>query len=75
MTRTAIWAITLMDQGNGKGSAGWNNEHSSGSAALRLFRRSGSEGGAREGAVQQDLRVLLAKSSKPVPVKSVCRRP
>ena len=26
-------AITMMDQGNGKGSAGWNNEHSSGSAA------------------------------------------
>ena len=32
-----ILAITLMDQGNGKGSAGWNNEHSSGSAALCFF--------------------------------------
>ena len=30
-------AITMIDQGNGKGSAGWNHEHSSGSAAYGFF--------------------------------------
>jgi len=32
-----ILAITMMDQGNRKGSAGWSNEHSSGSAAYGFF--------------------------------------
>ena len=40
------FVITLMDQGNGKGLVGLNNEHGSGSGACGLFRRSGSEQGA-----------------------------
>jgi hypothetical protein len=39
------FVITLMYQGNGKGSVGLNNEHGSGSVACGLFRRSGSEEG------------------------------